>query len=117
MKTVRGFTLTELLVALLIGSLVLVAACRLLATTSSTLYTRDSAADLAARAALALDAVEADVELAGFYGLSNVGGDFRFLQGSDVAAALPPAAMAQTATPLASRNVSGQPQPSIWPRE
>ena len=98
----RGYTLTELLVALLIGGLLLLAACRLLATTGATLHTRDSAADLAARAALALDAIEADVRLAGFYGLTNAGGDFRFLQGADVAAALPATALAQSAAPVSA---------------
>lgn len=97
---VRGYSLTELLVALLLGSLVLLAACRLLATTGATLTTRDSAADLAARAALSLDAVEADVRLAGFYGLTNDATGIGFLQGGDTAAALPAAALSQSAPAL-----------------
>lgn len=104
----RGFTVAEVMVAMLLGCLVLIAATRLIAVASGTLRTRDDAADLLARADMALDAMEADVQLAGYYGLADTGRDFGFLQGGDAAAALPGTALRETAPPLAPLPASAQ---------
>jgi prepilin-type N-terminal cleavage/methylation domain-containing protein len=95
-----GFSLTELMVALLIGSLVLVALLQFLASAGSALHTRDAVGEMQERARYALAALEPDLQMAGYYGLTNRGSDFTYLTGGNVAAALPAPALLQSAPPL-----------------
>lgn len=97
-----GYSLTEVLVALLLTSLLLVALGRVLATVSRTLQWRDSQAEMRERARFALAILEPDIQMAGYYGLTSRGTDFRWLQSGDAAGAAAPAALSQSAPPLAS---------------
>jgi prepilin-type N-terminal cleavage/methylation domain-containing protein len=102
----RGFSLTELMVSLLIGSVIMVALLRLLAAASSTLHTRDTIAEMQERARYALAALEPDLQMAGYYGLSNRGSDFAFLNNGDAAGALPPSALRPTAPAVVAPGAS-----------
>jgi prepilin-type N-terminal cleavage/methylation domain-containing protein len=98
----RGFTLLELMVALLLSGLVISALVQTLSLIGSTLQRRDSEAELRERGRFALASLAAELQLAGNYGLGNSGGDFQWLSGGDAATALPPAALRQAAAPLAA---------------
>lgn len=95
-----GFSLPEVLVALALAGLLLVGLARLVATTSRTLALRDTDAEMRERARYALALLEPDVQMAGFYGLTARGGDFRWLQSGNAAAAPPATELRQTAAPL-----------------
>ena len=97
-----GFTLIEVLVALLLTSLLLVGLGRMLATTSRTLQLRDAQAEMRERARYALAVLEPDIQMAGYYGLTARGTDIRWLQAGDAAGAVSSAALAQAAPPLAT---------------
>lgn len=105
-RDTRGFSLTELMVALLIGSVILAALLRLLAAASNTLHTRDDIAEMQERARYALAALEPDLQMAGYYGLTHHGGNFVFLSDGDAAAALPATALSPDAPPVAALGVS-----------
>ena len=79
----NGYSLIEVLVALLLTSLLLVALGRVLATVSRTLQLRDSQAEMRERARYALAVLEPDLQMAGYYGLTSRGADFRWLQSGD----------------------------------
>ena len=81
-------SLIEVLVALLLTSLLLVGLGRMLATTSRTLQLRDSQAEMRERARFALAVLEPDIQMAGYYGLTSRGTDFRWLQAGDAAGAV-----------------------------
>jgi prepilin-type N-terminal cleavage/methylation domain-containing protein len=96
----RGFTLIELMVAMTIGIVALAALLSLLSSASHALATRESVAEMQERARYALATIETDVQLAGFYGLSSRGGEFRYLSGGAPIATS--AQLRQTAAPLAA---------------
>lgn len=96
----RGFTLPELLVALLLGSVLLGGALSVVAAAGRSVHVRDSADELQERAAYLMAALENDIQHAGYYGLAHDGRDFGFLAGGVTASALPPGALRQSAPPL-----------------
>jgi type IV pilus assembly protein PilW len=98
----NGFTLTELLVTLLITSLLSLALFNVMASASRMQRTHDQVAELRERARFALDTIEPDIQMAGAYGLSARGADFRWLQAGNAAAAIAAALLAQNAAPLAT---------------
>jgi len=108
LKGVRGFTLLEVLVALLLSSLVIVALGRMLGTISRTLQLRDSQAEMRERARYALAILQSDLQMAGYYGLTSRGQDFTWLQSGDAASVPPAATLAQTAPALTAAPAAAQ---------
>lgn len=68
---IAGVTLVELMVALAIGSLVIVGAITVYMQSRNTYRTNETAARLQEVARYAMDTIEPDVRLAGFWGLTN----------------------------------------------
>lgn len=104
----RGFSLPELLVALLLGSVLLGGALGMLAAASRSVHANDSAEELQERAAYLLAALESDIQHAGYFGLAHDGRDFGFLSGGVPDSALPPGALRQSSPPLAALPASAQ---------
>ena len=103
-----GFTLVELLVALVLGAGLVTTALTLYARARAALQAADHVAQLTEQARYAFASIEADAQMAGYYGLGAGGADFRFLQSGDVAAASPAAALRQSAPPLPGLNAAAQ---------
>ena len=97
-----GFSLTEVLVALALASLLLVGLTRVVTTASRALALRDVQAEMRERARYAMALLEPEIQMAGYYGLSARGGTFNWLQGGAVATALPAAQMRQSSAPVAT---------------
>lgn len=74
-RTASGFTLLELMVAIMVASLVVLAAYQIFATTSEGMYEASSLADTTDRARYALELLARDVQAAGSYGTPNASTD------------------------------------------
>ncbi|MFT3905808.1 MAG: prepilin-type N-terminal cleavage/methylation domain-containing protein [Steroidobacteraceae bacterium] len=96
-----GFTLTELLCALAISLGLLAATLSFWSQGREALRLREQRAQLMDQARAALAFIEADLQMAGFYGLTRSGGDFRFISAGDTASALPTAQLSQYAGAIA----------------
>jgi type IV pilus assembly protein PilW len=107
-RAAPAFTLVELLVALALGAGVVTTALTLYARGRAALQTAEAIAQLGEQARYAFATLEADLQMAGYYGLTAAGGDFRLLQGGDVAAAAPASALRQGAAALAGLNAAAQ---------
>ena len=101
-RTPFGFTLIEVLVALLLASLVVLVLGRLLAGSTRTLQLRDAQAEMRERARYALAVLEPDIQMAGYYGLTARGADLRWMLSGDAAGATPASALAQTSAAVAT---------------
>jgi len=99
---VAGFSLTELMISLVLGAVVLVALLRAVGTASAALRSRDAMAEARERARFALASLEPDIQMAGFYGLSARGVEFGWLSAGDAAGAAPASALRQGGLPLAA---------------
>jgi type IV pilus assembly protein PilW len=108
LRATRAFTLVELLVALALSAGLVTTALTLYARGRAALQTAEAAAQLSEQARYAFATVEADLQMAGFYGLTAAGSDFRFLQGGNVATAAPPSALRQGAAALPGLNTAAQ---------
>lgn len=108
MSRCRGHTLIELLLALALGAALIGTALTLYAQGRSALRGADAVAQLAEQARYAFATLEADVQMAGYYGLTARGSDFRFLQGGDVAAASSVTALRQGLPELGALNAAAQ---------
>jgi type IV pilus assembly protein PilW len=93
-----GLSLVELLVALAIGSILIVGATFVYQQSRSTFTTSDAVARLQENARYALSIIEPDVQLAGYYGFSNSPDDLKFMWGGTTAAVVPSMQM-QTSSP------------------
>lgn len=102
----RGFSLVELLLALALGAALIGTALTLYAQGRTALRGADAVAQLAEQARYAFATLEPEVQMAGYYGLTARGGDFRFLQGGNVAA--PATALRQGPPALAALNAAAQ---------
>ncbi len=98
-RKARGFTLVELMIAMTVGLVALAALFSVVQSTSHALATREALAEMQERARYALDSIETDVQLAGYFGLSARGREFSFISGGIAIANN--AQMRQTAAPLA----------------
>ena len=107
-RSTRAFTLVELLVALALGAGLVTTALTLYARGRAALQTAESVAQLGEQARYAFATLEADLQMAGYYGLTAAGGDFRFLQGGNVATAAPASALRQGAVALPGLNAAAQ---------
>lgn len=96
-----GFTLIELLCAMALGLLVLAGTLAFTAQGREALRQREQRAQLLEQTRAALAFIETDLQMAGFFGLTNAGADFRFMQGGDLAGAGAASALSQDAARLA----------------
>lgn len=81
-RAVRGLSLVELMVALVIGSLLIVGALTVYANSRSTYAVNEAVARLQEQARYALSVVEPDIELAGYYGFTNSPDTLRLVNGA-----------------------------------
>jgi type IV pilus assembly protein PilW len=77
-----GLSLVELMVALLIGSLLIVGAVTVYANSRTTYAVNEAVARLQEQGRYALSVVEPDIELAGFYGFTNSADTLRLVRGA-----------------------------------
>lgn len=77
----RGIGLIELLVALAIGSVLIVGAVYVYSQSRSTYRVSDAVSRLQEDARYALSIIEPDLQLAGYYGFSNSPDDFKYISG------------------------------------
>ncbi len=75
----RGFSLVELIVAITIGSFLIIGAVFVYSQSRSSFSLNESQARLQENARYVLSVVEPEIQLAGYYGFTNTPGDFRFL--------------------------------------
>lgn len=97
----RGLGLIELLVALAIGSVLIVGAVYVYSQSRSTYRTNDAVSRLQEDARYALSIIEPDVQLAGYYGFSNSPDDFKFITGGSTASVVPASRMMATSAAVA----------------
>lgn len=71
MKSVRGVSMIELMVALIIGSVLIIGAVSVYVQSRATYRTNEVAARLQEVARYSMDILEPDIRLAGFWGLTN----------------------------------------------
>lgn len=107
---VRGLTLIELMVALTIGSILVVGAVYVYSQSSATYRTNELAARLQDQARYVISVIEPDLELAGYYGFTNAADAIRFIRGGD------PGFVVATAARMRQNAVrAGEPQPAPVP--
>jgi type IV pilus assembly protein PilW len=92
----RGLSLIELLIALAIGSVLIVGAVYVYSQSRNANAVNDTVARLQENGRYALSIIEPDVQLAGYYGFTNSADDFGFITGGSTATVVPAAQM-QTA--------------------
>lgn len=107
-RSTQGLSLIELMVALAIGSLLIVGAVFVYSQSRNTHTVTDSIARLQENARFAMSAIEADVMLAGYYGFTNSPDDFKFIQGGSTASPIPSSLMQQSKPALAGLPSSAQ---------
>lgn len=83
MRRSAGFSLTELMVATVISAIVIAAALALYARLRADYRVSERIARLQEQARLAMSVIEPDIELAGYYGFTNITETIHFVRGSD----------------------------------
>ncbi len=86
---VRGLSLIELLVALTIGSLLIIGAVFVYSQSGRTYTISDTVARMQENARYAFSILEPDIQLAGYYGFTNSPDDFKFITGGSTASPIP----------------------------
>ena len=81
-RPVAGLSLVELLVALAIGSVLIVGAVTVYSNSRSTYAVNESIARLQERGRYVMSVVEPDIELAGYYGFTNLPDTLRLVNGA-----------------------------------
>ena len=97
----RGIGLIELLVALAIGSVLIVGAVYVYSQSRSSYRVSDATSRLQEDARYALSIIEPDVQLAGDYGFSNSPDDFKYITGGSTAGVVPASRMQAASAALA----------------
>lgn len=92
-RTARGFSLVELMIALAIGSVLIIGAVYVYSQSRITSAVNDTIARLQENGRYALSLIETDVQLAGYYGFTNYPDDFGFIAGGSTATVTPAAQM------------------------
>jgi len=87
----RGLSLIELLVAMTIGSLLLVATVYVYSQTRKTHTVTEEIARLQENGRYIFSVLEPDIQLAGYYGFSNYPGDLKYIKGGSTATVVPAA--------------------------
>jgi len=80
-RNARGFSLVELIVAMTIGSFLIVGAVFVYSQSRTSFTLNESQARLQENARYVLSILEPEIQLAGYYGFTNTPGDFRYLNG------------------------------------
>ncbi|MGE0581485.1 MAG: PilW family protein [Steroidobacteraceae bacterium] len=97
----QGIGLIELLVALAIGSVLIVGAVYVYSQSSSSYRVSDATSRLQEDARYAFSIIEPDVQLAGYYGFSNSPDDFKYITGGATSSAVPASRMQAASAALA----------------
>ena len=87
-RPIAGLSLVELLVALAIGSVLIVGAVTVYSNSRSTYAVNESIARLQERGRYVMSVVEPDIELAGYYGFTNLPDTLRLVNGAAPSAVL-----------------------------
>ncbi len=102
-RAIAGLSLVELMVALVIGSLLIVGAVSVYANSRTTYTVNEAVARLQEQGRYALSIVEPDIELAGYYGFTNSSDTLRLVRGAAPETVLATAAaLRQTPIPPAA---------------
>lgn len=104
----QGLTLIELMVALAIGSLLIVGAVFVYVQSSRSFTVSDSVARLQENARYVLSIIEPDVQSAGYYGFSNVPEDFKYIRNGSTASPIQAARLQTTSLPVAGLSAGAQ---------
>lgn len=80
-RRARGFSLVELIVAMTIGSVLIVGAVFVYSQSRTSFALNESQARLQENARYVLSVLEPEIQLAGYYGFTNTPGDFRYVAG------------------------------------
>lgn len=97
----RGLSLVELLVALAIGSVLMVGAVYVYSQSRNTHTLSDTVARMQENARYAFSIIEPDLQLAGYYGFSNNPEDLKFITAGSTASAVPAAQMRRSSPAVA----------------
>lgn len=122
----KGFSLVELMVALLIGMIILAASVALMVNSKQSYTTQDSLARLQENARFAMQFLMRDIRMAGYYGCAdditsvkswlNTSGGFSFNFGNRIEGSEAGGPFYPSNTSLSSANIStGATAGSIWP--
>jgi type IV pilus assembly protein PilW len=93
MRRSKGLSMVELLVALTIGSILIAGAVYVYSQSRKTHTISDAVARLQENGRFVLSVIEPDIQLAGYYGFTNVPDDFKYIQGGSTASPVPAAKM------------------------
>jgi type IV pilus assembly protein PilW len=88
-KQQRGLSLIELLVALTIGSVLIAGSVYVYSQSRKTHTTTDAIARLQENGRYVFSVIEPDIQLAGYYGFSNIPSDFKYISGGVITGAKP----------------------------
>lgn len=97
----QGLSLIELLVALAIGSVLIVGAVYVYSQSRTTYAVNDIVARLQEDARYAMSVIEPDVQLAGYYGFTNSPDDFKYITGGSTASVVTSSRMQAADTAVA----------------
>jgi type IV pilus assembly protein PilW len=107
-RLARGLSLIELMIALVIGSVLIVGAVYVYSQSRTTSMVNDTIARLQENGRYALSVIEPDVQLAGYYGFTNSPDDFGFISGGGTATVTPTAQMTYASGAVAGLPGSAQ---------
>lgn len=97
-KQQRGLSLIELLVALTIGSVLIAGSVYVYSQSRKTHTTTDAIARLQENGRYVFSVIEPDIQLAGYYGFSNIPSDFKYISGGVTTGGKPAAQLIPTKT-------------------
>jgi len=95
-KQQRGLSLIELLVALTVGSVLIAGSVYVYSQSRKTHTTTDAIARLQENGRYVFSVIEPDIQLAGYYGFSNMPFDFKYISGGVTSGAKPAAQLVPT---------------------
>src|SRR6185503_17093600 len=101
MRRSKGLSMVELLVALAIGSFLIVGAVYVYSQSRRTHTLSDVVARLQENDRFVFSVIEPDIQLAGYYGFSNVPDDIKYISGGLTTNPLPAAKMQAASDPVA----------------
>lgn len=104
----HGLSLIELLVALAIGSVLIVGAVYVYSQSRSTYRVSDKIARLQEDARYALSVIEPDLQLAGYYGFTNTPDDFKYMTGGSTAGVVTSSRLQPDDAPVANLDAGFQ---------
>jgi type IV pilus assembly protein PilW len=94
----KGMSMVELLVAMVIGSVLIVGAVYVYSQSRRTHTLSEAVARLQENGRFVFSVIEPDIQLAGYYGFSNVPNDFRYIQAGSTSTPVPASKMQAAST-------------------